>query len=273
MNGGNVMPKRVLITGCSSGIGKSLAAELARRGHEVVATARDVTSLADLNVAQRLALDVTNRESVENAARAAGDVDVLVNNAGVTIWSSVESAQEQDVQRIFDTNVFGMLRAVRAFLPRMRARRRGEIFQISSAVAKRSTALLGHYAATKAAFDAYSEALRLEVAPFGIKVCIVALGAVESSFGLNRKEIIAPEYRELAERVKVRLGKARKAPSSAQSVAVRISDVIEQGNPPLRLDGTGDAFALIAQRLALSDEQWEKQTLSEIWTPEAFKQN
>jgi short-subunit dehydrogenase len=262
------MAKRVLITGCSSGIGKALAGELSRRGHQVIATARDVASLAELDVAQRLALDVTSDASVGAVVAAAGEIDVLVNNAGTTVWSSVESPDQADVQRLFETNVFGMLRMVRAFLPSMRERRRGEIVQISSAVAKRSTALLGHYAATKAALDAYSEALRLEASPFGVKVCIVALGAVESKFGANRKEIIRPEYAELVDRVKARLARSRKAPWSAESVASRIADAIDSGDLPLRLDGTGDAFRLFAERAALSDEAWERQTLAEIWTPE-----
>jgi short-subunit dehydrogenase len=150
----------------------------------------------------------------------------------------------------------------------MRERGSGDIVQISSAVARRSTALLGHYAATKAAFDAYSEALRLELAPFGIKVCIVALGAVESSFGVNRKEIVEPAYEDLVDRVKARLAKARKSPFSAEFVAGRLADAIEAGNLPLRFDGTGDAFDLIAQRAALDDFEWERKTLAEIWTSE-----
>jgi len=262
------MTKRVLITGCSSGIGHALAGELTRRGHHVVATARNPDTIADVEVAQRLALDVTSRESVEAAAAQIGDIDVLVNNAGVTIWGSVETPPEEEVQRVFETNVFGMLRMLRAFLPRMRAQGSGEIYQISSAIAKRSTALLGHYASTKAAFDAYSEALRLEVAPFGIKVCIVALGAVESSFGTNRREFVDPAYAALVDRVKARVAKSRKAPFTSQAVAERIADAIDRGNPPLRFDGTGDAFDLFAQRAALSDEEWERKTLADIWNPD-----
>ena len=262
------MSKRILITGCSTGIGRSLAVELARRGHEVIATARDPGCLADIDAVERLALDVTNDASVNNVAAAAGEIDVLINNAGITIWSSVESPEQEDVRRLFETNVFGMLRMLRVFLPSMRARGRGDIVQISSAVARRSTALLGHYAATKAALDAYSEALRVELAPFGVKVCIVALGAVESNFGLNRKEIVRPEYADLMRQMKARLARARKTPCSAHSVAVRISDAIEKGDLPLRFDGTGDAFGLFAQRAALTDDAWERQTLAEIWKPD-----
>jgi short-subunit dehydrogenase len=256
-----------VITGCSTGLGRALAVELSRRGHDVVATARRLESIADLDVAQRLPLDVTDSLSAETAAQAAGPVDVLINNAGLTIWGAVEAPGEADVQRIFDTNLFGMLRVLRAFLPGMRDRQSGQVIQISSAVARRSNALLGHYAATKAALDAYSEALRLELAPFGIGVCIVSLGAVESNFGTNRQEVILPAYGALVERVKARVARTRKAPWSAQSVAARIADTIEAGQVPLRLDGTSDAFALFAQRAALTDEEWETRTLADIWEP------
>jgi len=198
------MSQRILITGCSSGIGRALAAELANRGHEVIATTRLGEGLEDLGVAHRLALDVTSTASVEAAAHAIGPVDVVVNNAGVTIWGAVEAPGEAEVQRLFDTNVFGPLRVLRAILPAMREQGHGAIYQISSAAAKRSTALLGHYAASKAALDAYSEALRIELAPFGIAVCIVSLGPVESSFGVNRREFTPPPSAELTHRANAR---------------------------------------------------------------------
>src|SRR5262249_21176013 len=157
------MAKKILITGCSSGIGRALATDLARRGHEVVATARRRDDLHDLEVAQRLPLDITSEESVAAAAGIAGEVDVLINNAGISIWGPIQSVGHADLHRIFDTNVFGMMRMLRAVLPAMRARGRGEIYQVSSVIAKRPTALLSHYAATKAALEAYSEALRLEL--------------------------------------------------------------------------------------------------------------
>jgi short-subunit dehydrogenase len=263
------MGKRILITGCSSGLGRAMAAELARRGHAVVATARRRATIADLDVAQHLALDVMSDQSVADAVGAAGAVDILINNAGVTVWGAVESPSATDVQRIFDTNVFGALRVLRGFLPAMRARKAGAIYQISSAAARRSTALLGHYAATKAALEAYSEALRIELSPFGIDVCIVSLGAIETKFGDNRQEVISPDYADLAARVKGRIAASRKVPWSAESVAVRIADAIEAGKPPLRLDGTSDAFALIAQRTTLADDEWERRTLADLWRSQA----
>jgi short-subunit dehydrogenase len=259
------MGKRIVITGCSSGIGRALATELSRRGHHVIATARRVETLVDLPVAERVALDITSEDSVAAAAAAADDIDVLVNNAGISIWSAVEGPNEAEVQRIFETNVFGMLRTLRAFLPRMRARRRGDIYQVSSTVAKRSTALVSHYAATKAAFDAYSEALRLELAPFGIGVSIVVLGAVASDFGLNRRDIVTPGYEDMIERVSNVLGAHNSNRASVESVAMRIADAIDTGKPPLRIEGTPGAFKMYAQRASQTDEEWEKSSLERIW--------
>jgi short-subunit dehydrogenase len=258
------MKQRVLITGCSSGIGRALALTLAERGYKVIATARDVASLADLPVAARLQLDVTDDRSVNEAAAAAGDIDILVNNAGLGFWSPIESASGAAVQALFDTNVFGPLRMLRAVLPGMRARRRGTILQISSAAAQRSNALLGHYAASKAALEAHSQALRIELAPFGIKVSIVVLGAVESDFGDNRRHVVDEAYADLARRFTSRIVASRSAAASAESVARTLADALDRGDLPLRIDATPDAGQLVSQRRAQSDAEWEKATLDAL---------
>ncbi|HTU13099.1 MAG TPA: SDR family oxidoreductase [Allosphingosinicella sp.] len=258
------MGKRILITGCSSGIGRALAVELTARGHEVIATARRLEALADLDVTTRLQLDVTDEASVADAVAAAGPVDILVNNAGVGFWGPVETASGAEVQALFETNVFGPLRVLRALLPGMRARGAGAIVQISSAAAQRSNALLGHYAATKAALEAHSLALRIELAPFGIKVTMVVLGAVETEFGHNRIQVTAPEYADLAERFTKRIVANRSAPTSAAAVAVTLADAIDAGDYPLRIDATPDAAVLIAQRRGLSDSEWERSTLAAL---------
>ncbi|MGH6632317.1 SDR family oxidoreductase [Sphingopyxis sp.] len=255
-------PKHILITGCSSGIGRALVIEAARRGHRVTATARRPESLDDLPAARRLALDVTSDASVAEAVAAAGPVDVLINNAGVSLWGPVEAASSADVQGAFETNLFGALRVTRACLPAMRDRGSGAIFQVSSAAGKRSTAVLGHYAATKAALDAYSDALRIELRPFGIFVCSVLLGAVESAFPQNRQILPHPAYKAIIDGAMARVASNRTAPHSAASVAERIVDAIETGEPPLRLDGTGDAFALVRQRAEQDDVSWEEATLA-----------
>ena len=256
---------RILVTGCSSGIGRALVMELSQRGHDVVATARRAETLADLPVALALSLDVTDDASVAAAAQVAGDVDILINNAGFSIWGAVEAPAIADLERLFSTNVLGPIRMAKALLPGMRARGRGAIYNISSAAAKRSTGLLGHYAATKAALDAYTDALRIELAPLGIAACTVVLGAVESNFGDNRTDVSMDAYTLLEERARARIAASRKAPATAQQVASRIADAIDAGRPPLRLDGTGDGFALIAQRTGQDDESWEAGTLAGLF--------
>src|SRR4030095_16788026 len=131
------MTKRVVITGCSSGIGRALASLLTGRGYEVIATARKLEALAGLDVAQRLALDVTSDASVAIAVAAAGRIDVLVNNAGVGLWGPVEAVGIEQAKALFETNVFGPMRVQNAVLPQMRARHDGIIIQVSS-VAGRS---------------------------------------------------------------------------------------------------------------------------------------
>ncbi len=230
-----------------------------------MATARRPDDLCGLEGIDCLPLDVTSEASVTRAVEKAGEIDVLVNNGGVSIWGPVESVSQRDVDLIFSTNLFGMLRLVRAVLPGMRARRTGQIYQMSSVGAKRARALLGHYAATKAALEAYSEALRLEVAPFNIAVCIVVLGAVESRIGANRRDIITPPYRTMADNVMKRINGGRECAPSAESVCEALADLIDNGNPPLRFAGTDDVVETAAWRASLSDEEWEAETLQAIW--------
>lgn len=258
------MGKRILITGCSSGIGRALAIELAARGHEVIATARRPEALSDLDVAKRLPLDVTDEASIAAAVARAGAIDVLVNNAGVGFWGPVEVASDAAVRGLFETNVFGPLRVLRAVLPGMRAQGHGAILQISSAAAQRSNALLGHYAATKAALEAHSLALRIELARFGIKVSIVVLGGVETDFGHNRRHVSAPDYAELAERFTKRIVANRSSPATAEDVARILAAAIDAEDYPLRINATPDAEALIAQRHAQSDAEWERSTLEAL---------
>src|SRR5436190_8027340 len=123
---------RVLVTGCSTGIGRASAVELTKRGHEVVATARKPESIADLDVAATLALDVDSEESVRAAIEAAGAVDVLVNNAGFEISGPVELMPIDEVKAMFETNFFGTLRMIQGVLPHMREQERGVIVNVSS---------------------------------------------------------------------------------------------------------------------------------------------
>jgi NAD(P)-dependent dehydrogenase (short-subunit alcohol dehydrogenase family) len=180
-----------LITGCSTGLGRSLAEAVLAGGHRAVVTARDAANLQDLakmhpDTALALALDVTDPAAISAAVQQAearfGGVDVLVNNAGYGYRAAVEEGDDADVQRLFATNFFGAVAMIKAVLPGMRARRTGAIVNISSIGARITPAGSGYYAATKAALEAMSGSLRKELRPLGITVTTVEPGAFRTDF-------------------------------------------------------------------------------------------
>lgn len=183
----------VLVTGASSGIGRATAIEFARRGHRVFAAARREEALADLAAATpgivAIGLDVTDTDSVRqawdkiDASTGGAGVDVLVNNAGFALSGPVEVLGDADVRRQFGTNVFGLLAMTRTVLPAMRSRGSGRIINVSSLVGRTTFAGMGVYGATKYAVEALSDALRQEVAGFGIKVVIIEPGFVATGLG------------------------------------------------------------------------------------------
>jgi NADP-dependent 3-hydroxy acid dehydrogenase YdfG len=158
----------ILITGASKGIGRAAAAELARRGHRVVATARDPRTLDGLDVDQRLRLDVTDHAAVEQA----GEVDVLISNAGVIFRAAVEASPAAEIERLYAQNTVGAIRVTQAVLPQMRQRKKGRLLFVSSVAGR--TVLPGNaaYTATKWALEAFAETLAIEVAGFGIDVTL-----------------------------------------------------------------------------------------------------
>ena len=170
--------QRALVTGASRGIGRALVAELAGRGVEVVATARRVDDLADLPAAARLPLDVTSDASVAAAATAAGRIDLLVNNAAVSVAAPVEDTPAEVALAMFDTNVVGPLRLISAFLPGMRERGGGTVVNVSSVAGQAVFPLNGVHSASKHALEALSEALAMEAGPLGIRVLVVQLAGV-----------------------------------------------------------------------------------------------
>src|SRR5262249_33083469 len=169
---------RIFITGCSKGLGRATAIELARRGHEVIATARNPQTLSDLPAAARLALDVTDEDSVRRAVREAGCVDVLVNNAAEIAFAPIESFPLEEARRLYDINFFGVLRMIQAVMPAMRERRAGVVVNVSSAAGRVSRPLNGIYSSTKWALEAVSESLRVEVGHFGVHVVLVEPGMI-----------------------------------------------------------------------------------------------
>ena len=178
-----------LVTGCSSGIGRAIAVSLHEAGYAVYATARRPDVIADLAAAGMVtvALDVTDEASMVAAvARVVADngaVGVLVNNAGYALQGTVEETSLEAVRLQFETNVFGLVRLTQLVLPGMRAQGWGRVVNIGSMGGRFTFPGGGFYHASKHAVEAISDALRLEVAPFGVRVSLVQPGTVRSGFG------------------------------------------------------------------------------------------
>jgi NAD(P)-dependent dehydrogenase (short-subunit alcohol dehydrogenase family) len=257
---------RVLITGCSTGIGRATAVELTKRGFEVVATARRPETLDDLDVAQRLALDVDDDASVAACRAACGEVDVLVNNAGFEVSAPVELVPLDEVRRMFETNFFGVLRMMQAFLPSMRERGSGTIVNVSS-VAGRAVGPLGAlYAASKYAVEGMSEGLHLEVGHFGIRVILIEPGSIETNFDQNVRRYGVDEapYDELARQWETSMDVLRgdEVPGP-ELVAAAIADAVESDAPATRIPVGADAEMVIGTRAGMDDATFEA-TMREV---------
>jgi NAD(P)-dependent dehydrogenase (short-subunit alcohol dehydrogenase family) len=263
-----------LITGCSTGLGRALATAALQRGNNVVVTARDPESVADIGrdhpeSSLALALDVTDGGQIAAAVATAqarfGGIDVLVNNAGYGYRAAVEEGEPDDVQRLFDTNFFGVVALTKAVLPAMRARRSGTIVNISSIGARRSPAGSGYYAAVKAAQEAMTASLRKEVAPLGITAMTVEPGGFRTDFaGRSLAGPASPPIDDYAETA----GPRRKEnfrghgtqPGDPDKAAAAILDVVQSPEPPFMLVLGPDAlrgFREALAELAADLDAWE----------------
>ena len=182
--------KTVLITGCSSGFGLEISRYFLAQGWKVIATMRSPRQdlLPPSENLRILALDVTEPDSIRAALDAAGPIDALVNNAGIGWLNALEGTSMEAVSDIFEANTFGTIALTQAVLPQFRERRAGVVVNVSSSVTLKSLPLLSVYTASKAAVNAFTESLALELEPFGIRVRIVLPGrAPETSFGDNAR--------------------------------------------------------------------------------------
>lgn len=194
----------ILVTGANSGFGRLIVKDLAKAGHRVAGSVRDAegrnaeaaADLRDLGV-EIIDIDVTDETSVVNGVAAArgalGEIDVLINNAGVGVIGLQESFTDADFRRVFDINVFGVQRMIRAVLPQMRARRSGLILNISSLLGRVTFPFLGPYNATKWAIEAMSENYRTELSHFGVDVAVVEPGGFPTNFFGN---LLRPSSRD-----------------------------------------------------------------------------
>jgi NAD(P)-dependent dehydrogenase (short-subunit alcohol dehydrogenase family) len=266
--------KVVLITGCSSGIGKATAKRLVSRGHQVVATARRVEDLVELKAAgcEVLPLDVTDEASMVAAVRAVeakhGAVGVLVNNAGYSQSGAIEAVPLEKVRRQFETNVFGLVRLTQLVLPGMRRQGFGRIINLSSMGGKLTFPGGGYYHATKHALEALSDALRFEVQGFGIKVVLVEPGLIRSGFSeaavgsMERSEDVAVydtfhEAVAKATKESYEKGPLARLAGTPDDVAAVIERAITSSSPRARYTVSASATVLLTQRKMLSDRVWD----------------
>lgn len=248
------MTQCILITGCSSGIGAALAREFHRRGHTVYATARRVESLASLQQAglRTLALDVNDDASIAAALAVVhseqGRLDVLVNNAGFSQVGAVLDLQRDDLRRQYETNVIAPMAVARAALPLLRVAAQSSdrttgpvIANIGSIVGLFTTPFAGAYCSSKAALHALSDALRMEVAPFGIQVVMVQPGGVQSSFGAHAEAAIQLPadslYRGVGKGIHARAQAGQVGATPAEVFVIPVVDALLQASPPVRVRG------------------------------------
>jgi NAD(P)-dependent dehydrogenase (short-subunit alcohol dehydrogenase family) len=267
-------PGAVLITGCSTGIGRATAQRLAGHGHRVWATARHVESIADLERAgcRLLALDVTDEDSmraaVEEVVRSDGAVGALVNNAGYSQSGAVESVPMEDVRRQFETNVFGLVRMCQLVLPSMRERGAGRIVNVSSMGGKLVFPGGGLYHATKHAVEAISDALRFEVAGFGVQVVVIEPGAIRTNFDQAAVGAIPADGDSAYASFNAAVGTATTQAYEAgpmkllgagpDAVARTIERALTARRPRTRYRVTPSAHLLMTQRALMSDRMWDR---------------
>jgi NAD(P)-dependent dehydrogenase (short-subunit alcohol dehydrogenase family) len=277
--------KAVLVTGCSSGIGRATAQHLASKGWTVYATARRAESIADLEAAgcRTLALDVTDETSMKAAVEVVqgehGAVGVLVNNAGYSQSGAVESVPIQDVRRQFETNVFGLVRLTQLVLPGMRNQHWGKVVNISSMGANFVFPGGGFYHATKYAVDAISDALRFEVKGFGVDVVIIQPGLIKTDFGnaavgaMGDVEQDGGPYGSFnaavgeATKSVYESGPMGKLGGGPETVAKAIQRAITARRPKARYRVTPSAHLLIRQRSLMTDRMWDAMMRSQFPQP------
>lgn len=245
----------ILITGCSSGFGLETTRYFLERGWKVIATMRtpreDVLPRSEhLRV---LALDVTDPRSIRETVEAAGPIDALVNNAGVGLLSVFEGTSMETVRATFETNTFGAMAVTQAFLPQFRQRKAGVIVNVSSATTLKSLPMLAVYTASKAALNAFTESLALELQPFHVRVSLVIPGqSPETPFSQNAQAqmrmqgVAVPEaYSDFARSVFERITGRHPGPfTRSLDVAEVIWRAVNDPSCPIRQPAGADAVAL-----------------------------
>ena len=240
----------ILVTGCSSGFGLETARYFLQRDWTVIATMRTVREdvLPRSDRLRVLPLDVTDGASIAGAVEAAGPIDVLVNNAGVGLLNALEGVSMDRVREVFETNTLGTIAMTQAVLPQFRARRSGVVVNVSSAVTLRPLPLLSVYTASKAAVNAFTESLALELEPFGVRLRVVVPGrAPDTAFGDNARTRmgmnVSEAYRDIAAQVFARAREGTAEITHPLDVAEAVWRAATDPSCPMRLPAGADAVA------------------------------
>jgi NAD(P)-dependent dehydrogenase (short-subunit alcohol dehydrogenase family) len=247
----------VLITGCSSGFGLETARFFLDKGWRVVATMRTPRAglLPPSDRLRLLALDVTDADSIRRCVEEAGPIDALVNNAGVGLLAPLEGMGLPSVREVFETNTFGTMAMTQAVLPQFRQRRAGVVVNVTSSVTLKSLPLLSVYTASKAAVNAFTESLALELEPFHVRARLVLPGRAPSTrFGDNARPRMAGStheaYADFTQRVFAAVRDTATPVTYAQDVAEAVWRAVADPAAPMRIPAGADAVAL-AQALVL----------------------
>ncbi|MFD1258534.1 oxidoreductase [Mucilaginibacter terrae] len=242
------MSKVWFITGCSTGFGRELAKEVLASGYRAAVAARNTDDVKDITdafpeTAIPVKLDVTNPAHISAAVAQItekfGQIDVLVNNAGIGYFGAIEESEEDEVRRMFEINFFGLANVTKAVLPILRKQRSGHILNIASIGGLVGFPAVGFYNATKFAVDGYSESLSKELAPLGIKVTVIAPSGFRTDWAgrsANNSKIAIDDYKETAEANKNNIrGYSGNQPGDPARAAKAMIKAVESENPPLRL--------------------------------------
>jgi NAD(P)-dependent dehydrogenase (short-subunit alcohol dehydrogenase family) len=277
--------KAVLITGCSTGIGRATAERLAGRGLTVYATARRPESIEDLKGkgCRTLALDVTDESSMQAAVHAVeeaeGAVGALVNNAGYSQSGAIESIPRDSIRAQFETNVFGLIRMCQLVLPGMRRKRHGRIVNVSSMGGKLTFPGGGIYHATKHAVEAISDALRFEVQGFGVDVVVIEPGLIKTEFAqaavssMGDTDADGGPYADFNTAVAAQTAGAYEGPlarlgGGPEAVARAIEKALTRRRPRTRYLVTPSARLALTQRKLLTDRMWDRMVGTQFPRPQ-----
>lgn len=271
------MSKVILITGASSGMGKESAKQLIKQGHKVYAVARRIDQMADLKsmggfpIQMDVTKDADITRVVSEIISIEGKIDVLWNNAGYGLYGPVEEVAIEEARKQFDVNIFGLASITQKVIPFMRSKGSGTIINTSSMGGKMYTPMGAWYHATKHALEGWSDCLRLELAPFNIKVVVLEPGIIATEFGEVMLAPMVSKYRNgsyakiinaLAASTKASYEKGGASPASV--IADTISKIVNSDNPKTRYRVGKWAKPLVWIRLFLGDRIFDKVIMSQV---------